>query len=73
MTHAGVVISGASLLRQVWGYNDPRGGELVRAAIYRLRRKLSSADGGNELIMTVPGVGLLLQTAPALEPAVAAG
>jgi DNA-binding response OmpR family regulator len=73
MTHAGVVVSGASLLRQVWGYNDPHGGELVRAAIYRLRRKLASAQIDGDLVVTVPGAGFLLQAASVLEPVAAAG
>jgi len=76
MANAGIVVSPAALLREVWGYSDPSGGgELVRTAVYRLRRKLCHARMGETAgpeLMTIPGVGFLLQTTPAPGPALAA-
>jgi len=76
MANAGIVVSASALLREVWGYSDPSGGgELVRTAVYRLRRKLCHArtgePAGPELI-TIPGIGFLLQAAPAPGLALAA-
>ena len=40
MTNAGTVVPTATLLKQVWGYNDPGGSDVVRVTVHRLRRKL---------------------------------
>lgn len=66
MQSAGRVVSTADLLKQVWGYDDPGGGDLVRVTTYRLRRKLEDDATSPRLLQTVPGVGLMLkaETAP---------
>ena len=40
MSNAGTVVSTGTLLKQVWGYNDPGGTDVVRVTVHRLRRKL---------------------------------
>lgn len=64
MEHAGAVVPTGTLLRQVWGYDDPEGASVVRVAVNRLRRKLGEAGADQSLIRTVYGVGLMLQTSP---------
>jgi DNA-binding response OmpR family regulator len=61
MANAGTVISTRTLLQQVWGYDDPAGSDVVRVAVYRLRRKLEAASNGEALLRTVSGVGVMLK------------
>ena len=51
----------ASLLKQVWGYQDPGGSDVVRVTVHRLRRKLESDPARPHLLHTIPGVGVLLK------------
>ena len=62
MTNAGTVVPTRAILKQVWGYDDPGGTDVVRAAMHRLRRKLGEEPGRAGLLQTVPGVGVLLKT-----------
>ncbi len=64
MAHAGTVLPFAMLLRQVWGYDDPSVTDVVRTAVYRLRRKLGDTPTQSRLLQAVPGVGLLLSAEP---------
>jgi hypothetical protein len=50
----GMVIDRASLLREVWGYDDDRGSNVVDAQVKSLRRKLGDRAG---VIETVRGLG----------------
>ncbi|MFN2186306.1 MAG: response regulator [Anaerolineae bacterium] len=58
--HAGQVLSREQLLMQVWGYDYLGDLRVVDAAIKRLRAKLRQAAAGDELIVTVRGVGYKL-------------
>ena len=62
MTNAGTVVSTNSLLKQVWGYNDPGGSDVVRVTVHRLRRKLEHDPARPSLLHTIPGVGVLLKS-----------
>lgn len=50
----GTVVDRASLLREVWGYDDDRGSNVVDAQVKSLRRKLGERAG---VIETVRGLG----------------
>jgi len=58
MTNAGTVVPTATLLKQVWGYNDPGGSDVVRVTVHRLRRKLEQDPARPRLLHTIPGVGV---------------
>jgi DNA-binding response OmpR family regulator len=62
MSNAGRVVSTNELLRQVWGYQDPGGSDVVRVTVHRLRRKLEQDPSRPSLLHTIPGVGVLLRT-----------
>src|SRR5438093_9326682 len=62
MSNAGAVVPTASLLKQVWGYNDPGGSDVVRVTVHRLRRKLELDPARPNLLHTIPGVGVLLKS-----------
>jgi two-component system response regulator ResD len=64
MTHAGTVLSFATLLRLVWGYDDPSVTDVVRTTVYRLRRKLQDDPAEPRLLASIPGVGFLLTAEP---------
>lgn len=58
------VLSRASILEEVWGYDFPTSGNALEVYIGYLRRK-TEADGESRLIHTVRGVGYVLrETAP---------
>jgi two-component system response regulator VicR len=61
MTNAGTVVPTAALLKQVWGYQDPGGSDVVRVTVHRLRRKLEQDPARPSLLHTIPGVGVLLK------------
>ena len=62
MTNAGTVVPTGTLLKQVWGYNDPGGSDVVRVTVHRLRRKLEQDPARPSLLHTIPGVGVLLKS-----------
>ena len=62
MTNAGTVVPTGTLLKQVWGYNDPGGSDVVRVTVHRLRRKLEQDPARPNLLHTIPGVGVLLKS-----------
>ncbi len=64
MTHAGTVVPFATLIRQVWGYDDPSATDVVRTSVYRLRRKLGDDPAEPHLLQSVPGVGFVLNDQP---------
>jgi two-component system response regulator VicR len=59
--HAGAVISTRALLGHVWGSDEVGGGDVVRVAIHRLRRKLGDDAAHPRLLHTVKGVGVMLK------------
>jgi DNA-binding response OmpR family regulator len=61
MTNDGVAVPTRVILKQVWGYDDPDGTDLVRVTIYRLRRKLEDNPAKPTLVRTVPGVGFMIK------------
>jgi DNA-binding response OmpR family regulator len=61
MSNAGAVVPTATLLKQVWGYADPAGSDVVRVTVHRMRRKLESDPGRPSVLHTIPGVGVLLK------------
>jgi DNA-binding response OmpR family regulator len=61
MTNAGRVVPTSDLLKQVWGYQDPGGSDVVRVTVHRLRRKLEQDPARPHLLHTIPGVGVLLK------------
>ena len=61
MTHAGSVVPTGTLLKQVWGYQDPGASDVVRVTVHRLRRKLEPDPSRPSYLHTVPGVGVLLK------------
>jgi two-component system, OmpR family, response regulator VicR len=61
MSTPGAVVPTSTLLKQVWGYADPGGSDVVRVTVHRLRRKLESDPGRPSLLHTIPGVGVLLK------------
>jgi DNA-binding response OmpR family regulator len=67
MSNAGTVVPTGTLLKQVWGYNDPGGSDVVRVTVHRLRRKLEQDPSRPALLHTIPGVGVLLKSDVAAE------
>jgi DNA-binding response OmpR family regulator len=61
MSNAGRVVPTGELLKQVWGYQDPGGSDVVRVTVHRLRRKLEQDPARPHLLHTIPGVGVLLK------------
>jgi DNA-binding response OmpR family regulator len=61
MTNAGSVVPTGTLLKQVWGYHDGSGSDVVRVTVHRLRRKLEQDPSHPNLLHTIPGVGVLLK------------
>jgi DNA-binding response OmpR family regulator len=62
-SHPGRVLSREQLLEQVWGYDYHGDLRVVDATIKRLRAKLREAAPGQELIVTVRGMGYKLTIA----------
>ncbi|HEU5315864.1 MAG TPA: response regulator transcription factor [Chloroflexota bacterium] len=60
MQRPGTVVPQRLLLRDVWGPAYVRDSSLLRPVVYRLRRKLEGGTADEELLRTIPGVGLLL-------------
>jgi DNA-binding response OmpR family regulator len=60
MENAGSVVPYCVLLKEVWSYDDPTATDVVRAAVYRLRRKLGETND-QPVIMTLPGIGVVLR------------
>jgi DNA-binding response OmpR family regulator len=58
--NAGIVLSRAQLLEQVWGYDFEVDSNVVDVFVGYLRRKLE-ADSEPRLIQTVRGVGFVLR------------
>jgi len=70
MINAARVVPTNELLKQVWGYQDPGGSDVVRVTVHRLRRKLEDDPRQPKLLHTIPGVGVLLKADTDAEEAV---
>lgn len=68
MSNAGTVVPTGTLLKQVWGYQDVSGSDVVRVTVHRLRRKLEDDPQRPALLHTIPGVGVLLKSDAAEGP-----
>jgi DNA-binding response OmpR family regulator len=62
MTNAGNVVPMDQLLKQVWGYRDGGGSDVVRVTVHRLRGKLEDDPSRPQLLRTIPGVGVQLKS-----------
>ncbi len=60
--HAGQVLSHKQLLVSVWGPQYTQEIDYLRSYIHTLRRKLGSAPSQNSLIVSLSGVGYMLDT-----------
>lgn len=60
MQNAGNVVTSASLLQHVWGFEDETETDVVRTTVHRLRRKLQEGEDG-PFLQTVYGVGFTLK------------
>ena len=67
MLHADTVLPVRTLLREVWGYGEEANADVLRVAVYRLRRKVEEDPSSPGYLQAIPGVGVVLRTAP--EPA----
>ncbi len=63
--HQSSAVESRTLLREVWGYDDPAGLDVVRVTMHRLRHKLEDDPSAPQLIHTVPGVGFMLKVVSA--------
>jgi len=61
MRHPGTVMSRATLMEQVWTADSDPFSNTIEAHIRNLRKKLGS-DGGEDMIINIPGRGYLLDT-----------
>ena len=58
--HAGTVLTRAMLIERIWGYTFGANSNIVDVYVRHLRRKLT-AHGGDDPIVTVRGIGYMLQ------------
>jgi two-component system, OmpR family, response regulator VicR len=61
LLNQGVAVPTRAILKQVWGYEDATGGDVVRVAVHRLRRKLGESTTSTRLLHTIPGVGFMVK------------
>jgi DNA-binding response OmpR family regulator len=61
MTNVGQAVPTRAILQQVWGYDDPTAGDVVRVTIHRLRRKLEEDSANPQFLHTIPGFGFMLK------------
>jgi len=61
MLNSGTVVSSRAALKQIWGYDDPVGTDVVRVTVHRPRRKIESDPGSPRFLPTVAGVGVMLK------------
>jgi DNA-binding response OmpR family regulator len=63
MIHANQVVPVRAISQVIWGHDDGSSADIVRVAVYRLRRKLEVNPARPQLVRTVPGVGIMLKAA----------
>lgn len=62
LRHRGQVLSTAQLLAHVWGDTSGAGGDRVKFAVLRLRRKLGWEDTAQSPLVAVRGIGYRLES-----------
>ncbi len=63
-THVNEVLTRATMLKLVWGYDDPAAGHVVDVHLGRLRKKLRRGSPAAPQIVTVRGNGFMLASTP---------
>jgi DNA-binding response OmpR family regulator/HPt (histidine-containing phosphotransfer) domain-containing protein len=66
MARPNAVVPARTLLKEVWGHQDMTARNVLRVTASRLRAKLENTPAAPQLLLTVPGEGLMLR---ATEPA----
>lgn len=61
MQHAGRALGRETLLRQVWGYDQPVDSRTVDTHVRRLRAKIEAQPGEPELLQTIRGFGYRME------------
>jgi DNA-binding response OmpR family regulator/HPt (histidine-containing phosphotransfer) domain-containing protein len=69
MARPDAVVPTRNLLREVWGHQDLTARNVVRVTAGRLRAKLEDDPSNPRRLVTVPGEGLLLRSAGAIDDA----
>lgn len=64
LRHRGQVLSTAQILDEIWDDPSGDGGDRVKFAVLRLRRKLGWADTSSTPLVAVRGIGYRLETDP---------
>ncbi|KPV50820.1 hypothetical protein SE17_24685 [Kouleothrix aurantiaca] len=62
LANAGHTISTERLTSHVWGYRGVGDKQLLKQLVHRLRQKIEQNPAEPEYVVTVPGIGYLLQT-----------
>ena len=60
VANAGKAVPIDELLKQVWGYQDSYGTDVVRVTVHRLRRKLEYDPSRPRILRTILGMGVQL-------------
>jgi DNA-binding response OmpR family regulator len=61
MDHHGRAVPHQLLLQEIWSSDEPSATDVVRAAVSRLRRKLTDASENPPLLRTIAGIGVILE------------
>lgn len=59
MANAGTVVKTRTIMKHIWGFDDPSGKDTVRVTMHRLRRKVEDDPANPQLLQTLPGVGVI--------------
>src|SRR5437773_3668543 len=62
LAQPGTVVPTATILKQVWGYDDPGVRDSLRVTVYRLRRKIEDDPSNPRMLLTIPGIGVVLKS-----------
>ncbi len=65
MANAGTVVKTRTIMKHIWGFDDPSGKDTVRVTMHRLRRKVEDDPANPQLLQTLPGVGVIFAPSPA--------
>jgi DNA-binding response OmpR family regulator len=62
LANAGHVMTAERLTTHVWGYQGSGDRQLLKQLVHRLRQKVESDPGNPRYVVTVPGIGYLINT-----------
>jgi DNA-binding response OmpR family regulator/HPt (histidine-containing phosphotransfer) domain-containing protein len=65
MARPNAVVPARTLLKEVWGHQDMTARNVLRVTASRLRAKLENTPAAPQLLLTVPGEGLMLRATDA--------